>query len=55
MIPNSQPFVAVFADGTTTPVAAWNPKGRAMIPTPAGDLVIAAQQPRFQHVTTKEN
>lgn len=51
MIPNYQPFVAVFADGTTIPVAAWNAKGRALIPNSAGDLVIAAQQPRFTCVT----
>lgn len=54
MIPNLHPVRAVFTDGTTVPVVAFNAKGRALIPNSAGDLVIAAQQPHFSRITTEQ-
>jgi hypothetical protein len=56
MIPNYQPLYAHFTDGTATPVAAFNTKGRALIANASGDLVIAAQAPGFNKITsTKGN
>lgn len=54
MIPNHQPLVAVFTDGTQTPVVAFNAKGRALIASSNGDLVMAAQQPRFSGIRTEQ-
>jgi hypothetical protein len=53
MIPNYQPLYAHFTDGTATPVAAFNTKGRALIANASGDLVLAAQAPGFNKISTK--